>query len=54
MTNDRCEPSNREQVVLSGEDIQSADRESSRLYANSFSLPCPKVGSKEFIIHKEP
>lgn len=51
--NDHCKPLIDEQVVLSEEDILNGDQEGIKLYTNCFSLPCPKVGSTEFILHKD-
>lgn len=51
--NDHCKSSVDEQVVLSEEDILNGGEERIRLYANYFSLPCPKVSSVEFILHKD-
>lgn len=42
-----------EEVVLSEKDILNCDQERIRLYANYFSLPCPKVGSTEFSLHED-
>lgn len=47
--NDHCKHSVGEQVVGGEEDILNGDRERTGLYANYFSLQCPKVGFTEFV-----
>lgn len=53
VTNDDCNPWVDEQVVLSEEDVLKGGPQRIRLYANCFSLPCPKVGSTEFSLYKD-
>jgi len=53
VTNDHCKRLIDEQVVLSEEDILNGDQDRIRLYANYFSLSCPKMGFTELILHKD-